>query len=253
MTLSTNFGWDIPDVNADSDTWGALTNDIWAIVDQMLAGQALGDEATVASAATADIGAANRNRVQITGTTTITSFGTTANCLKIVRFSGSLTLTYNGTSLITPSGTNIVTAAGDQCLAASDASGNWTVVFYIPKGAAIESSAGPVSVATGGTNVTSISLAPGKYRVSATSTYSGSASNDFFQLAIGTTSGSISTGTTLGKTRSVGAVSAANGQGGIALAPVEITVATTTTYYLISQTPTISSNVYGYICAEKIT
>ena len=130
MTLSTNFGWDIPDVNADSDTWGALTNDIWAIVDQMLAGQALGDEATVASAATADIGAANRNRIQITGTTTITSFGTTANCLKVVRFAGVLTLTHNGTSLILPGAANRTTAAGDVGIYMSDASGNWREISY---------------------------------------------------------------------------------------------------------------------------
>ena len=130
MTLSTNFGWDIPDVNADSDTWGALTNDIWAIVDQMLAGQALGDEATVASAATANIGAANRNRVQITGTTTITSFGTTANCLKVVRFAGVLTLTHNGTSLILPGAANRTTAAGDVGIYMSDASGNWREISY---------------------------------------------------------------------------------------------------------------------------
>ena len=130
MTLSTNFGWDIPDVNADSDTWGALLNDIIAYLDQMQAGQALGDEATVASAATADIGAANRNRIQITGTTTITSFGTTANCLKVVRFAGVLTLTHNGTSLILPGAANRTTAAGDVGIYMSDASGNWREISY---------------------------------------------------------------------------------------------------------------------------
>jgi FlaG/FlaF family flagellin (archaellin) len=88
-------------------------------------------EANVASAATCNIGAADAMYINITGTTTITSLGTTINRLRFIRFSGALTLTHHATSLILPNGgSNIVTAAGDTCIASSDASGNWRVRNY---------------------------------------------------------------------------------------------------------------------------
>lgn len=87
-------------------------------------------EVTVASAATTDIGAVNTRKVEISGTTTITSLGTSANKLRIVRFSGALVLTHNGTSLILPDATNITTAAGDTAIFASDSSGNWKCYHY---------------------------------------------------------------------------------------------------------------------------
>ncbi|HXF89529.1 MAG TPA: hypothetical protein VNK48_14330 [Xanthobacteraceae bacterium] len=87
-------------------------------------------EATVASAGTTDIGAAAALRVLITGTTTITSLGTTANKMRWVRFADALTLTHNATSLILPGGANITTAAGDTALFSSDGSGNWRCRHY---------------------------------------------------------------------------------------------------------------------------
>lgn len=86
--------------------------------------------ANVASAATCDIGAATTTRITITGTTTITSFGTGADRLRFVTFAGALTLTHNGTSLILPGGANITTAAGDTATFASDSSGNWRCLSY---------------------------------------------------------------------------------------------------------------------------
>jgi hypothetical protein len=90
----------------------------------------LAAETDVASAATCDIGSAANLKVQITGTTTITSFGTVAHAVRLLRFAGALTLTYNATSLILPTGNNITTAAGDTCVAVSDPSGNWRVRSY---------------------------------------------------------------------------------------------------------------------------
>ncbi|WP_375458897.1 tail fiber domain-containing protein [uncultured Enterovirga sp.] len=85
----------------------------------------------VASAATCDIGAAPTRRVNITGTTTITSFGSGGNKERRIVFAGALTLTHNATSLRLPAnGANIVTAAGDTAEAVSDASGNWRVLRY---------------------------------------------------------------------------------------------------------------------------
>lgn len=87
--------------------------------------------ANIASAATTDIGAATGVSVGITGTTTITSFGTkTAGVMRYLNFGGVLTLTHNATSLILPTGANITTAAGDTCVAQSLGGGNWRVISY---------------------------------------------------------------------------------------------------------------------------
>lgn len=86
----------------------------------------------VASAATVDLGAAGSDSIRVTGSTTITSFGTVASGIaRKIRFAGVLTLTHNATSLILPNGgSNITTAAGDAAMAISLGSGNWIVVDY---------------------------------------------------------------------------------------------------------------------------
>ena len=86
-------------------------------------------EVDLASAATCDIGGQNSLFVRVTGTTTITSFGTTYNGPRFVRFAGALTLTHNASSLILPGAANIVTAAGDACVVVPLAAG-WQVVVY---------------------------------------------------------------------------------------------------------------------------
>lgn len=88
----------------------------------------------VASAATCDIGAATTPSVRITGSTTITSFGTSANKVRFVRFAASLILTYNGTSLVLPGSANIVTQAGDCGIFISDIDGNWRCLAWTPVG-----------------------------------------------------------------------------------------------------------------------
>mgnify|MGYP006935504553 FL=1 len=74
-----------------------------------------GGTANVASASTADLGSVPQNFINITGTTTITSFGNAvpAGQAKFVKFAGILTLTYNATSLKMPGSASITTAAGD--------------------------------------------------------------------------------------------------------------------------------------------
>jgi hypothetical protein len=93
-------------------------------------GKGFATEATVASAATADIGAANSLYVQITGTTGITSFGANYNGPRFLRFAAALTLTHNATTLILPGAANITTAAGDTCIALP-ISGGWYVAQYV--------------------------------------------------------------------------------------------------------------------------
>lgn len=87
--------------------------------------------ADLASASTVNLGAATGNFVHITGTTTITSFGTdTAGVWRFLRFAGALTLTHNATSLILPTGANITTAANDTAVFVSEGSGNWRCLTY---------------------------------------------------------------------------------------------------------------------------
>lgn len=91
-----------------------------------------GAEEVIASAATTNIGGSATIQVSITGTTTITGFGTVgAGTQRWGRFTGALTLTHNATSLILPNGgSNITTAAGDRFSATSLGSGNWLVNDY---------------------------------------------------------------------------------------------------------------------------
>ena len=87
----------------------------------------------IASGSTVDLSTVAGSFVDVTGTTTITSFGTlSAGMSKILQFDGALTLTHNATSLILPGGANITTAAGDCLYAVSLGSGNWVVPFYQP-------------------------------------------------------------------------------------------------------------------------
>ena len=107
-----------------------------------------GAATNVASATTTNLcgssgGAPTQSFLTITGTTTITSFG--SNCpvgaLKFLTFSGILSITYNSGSMILPSAASITTAAGDSALAVYLGSGNWKVLIYQPaSGAALSSS-----------------------------------------------------------------------------------------------------------------
>jgi hypothetical protein len=86
---------------------------------------------TLASAATVAIGAAQSNTIQISGTTTITSFDTVASgAVRRLVFSGALTLTHNATKLILPGAANVTTAAGDAATFVSLGGGNWRCVGY---------------------------------------------------------------------------------------------------------------------------
>jgi microcystin-dependent protein len=94
-------------------------------------GQGHTNPITLASAATADIGGQTAFFVEISGTTTITSFGTNYNGPRFLRFTGAVTITYNATSLILPGAASITTAAGDTCIAVpNQALNGWTVVSY---------------------------------------------------------------------------------------------------------------------------
>ena len=86
--------------------------------------------ASIASAATTDIGAQQAGRLQVTGTTTITGFGTvSAGIRRWLRFDAALTITHSA-ALECITAASITTAAGDVCLMESQGSGNWIMLGY---------------------------------------------------------------------------------------------------------------------------
>lgn len=80
-----------------------------------------------------DLGTAGSHNVNITGTTTVTAFGSSANTtfpIYNVVFASALTLTHNGTSLIIPGAANILTETGGNARVLYLGSGNWRVLDY---------------------------------------------------------------------------------------------------------------------------
>lgn len=89
--------------------------------------------ADLASSGTVDLGAATGDFVDITGTTTIASFGTAAAGVeRTVRFTGILTLTHNAVSMILHNGMNITTYNGLIMRFRSLGAGNWVEVSQTP-------------------------------------------------------------------------------------------------------------------------
>lgn len=90
-------------------------------------------QASLASAATTDLGTVGSHNILVTGSTTITSFGSTAvvsSPIYLVEFNSPLKLTYNATSMQLPGGTDIAVQASDWCIAMYMGSGNWQVMSY---------------------------------------------------------------------------------------------------------------------------
>ena len=87
----------------------------------------------IASASSVDLGAKLGLFLDISGTTTITSFGSTATAgiWKVLRFQGALSLTYNATSMILPGDADITTAADDVAIFYCVSAGNWMCAAYM--------------------------------------------------------------------------------------------------------------------------
>jgi len=119
------------DVPAES-FFGGINNAIRALAS--IVKRAMGSQgAAIPSAATTAIGGAGTALyTTITGSATITSFGTVAaGTFRIIEFAGTLTLAHNATSLKLPGSANIVTQAGDVAFMISLGSGDWKCLSYI--------------------------------------------------------------------------------------------------------------------------
>ncbi len=90
-----------------------------------------GQQQDIASAETTDIGAPFTTLLNVTGTATITSFGTNYNGPRFLRFAEVCTLT-NSATLVLPGGVNITTAAGDSAIAVplGNPATGWRVVAF---------------------------------------------------------------------------------------------------------------------------
>jgi len=102
--------------------------------------QFVGASSNLASATTTNLGSIPSHNVNITGTTTIASFGSsasTSNPFYIVSFSGALTLTQSA-SILTPDGKDLITTASSTAIMLYKGSGVWQVLNYsagaVPKG-----------------------------------------------------------------------------------------------------------------------
>jgi hypothetical protein len=85
--------------------------------------------ADVASAATVDLGAQSSRSLRLTGTTTITSFGTAGSGVrKRLRIATGLTITHNAFSLICPGAANLLLGANDILNVESLGAGSWGVM-----------------------------------------------------------------------------------------------------------------------------
>jgi len=192
--VAPNSSWNpaIGGVLATAGDWQALLNDLSAALTQsvsrdgqspmqgnlnlsnnkitgLAAGTGAGDAATwaqlfgastqadIASAATTDIGVQNTSFLRVTGTTTITSFGTNYRGPRFLTFAGAVTLTQSST-LVLPGGANITTAEGDSLIvipgATSGTSDKWIVVAYQKAQNAFPVTSGSASVALSSVEVT---------------------------------------------------------------------------------------------------
>lgn len=130
---------------------GTMTGDITMTAASIVEAEG----AAVASAATTNIWATDGNTIHVTGTVTITSFGTAPQAgawMKVI-FDGALTLTH-GANLNLPGSANITTAANDFCFVYADTTTLFRCAYFKANGTA-------VVAASAGTHEVSLSAGNG--------------------------------------------------------------------------------------------
>lgn len=126
--FSTTPGSNFP---AGTETIGTAWDDYMRAYQAVVRNDLASKGADIASAGTTDLGAVAGLMHDVTGTVSITNFGTvSAGVWKFLKFEGALVLTHNATSLILPGGESIATADGDIGIFISEGSGNWRCISY---------------------------------------------------------------------------------------------------------------------------
>ena len=156
---TTLVGGEIAIGNLEFATYSATLNAF--ILSTTLPPPGIGAQTTLIAASTTDLGTVPTHNVGITGTTTVTSFGSSASVqwpLYLVQFSGVMQITESA-ALLTPNDVNITTAVGDTAWALYLGSGNWQIIQYSPAAPAqpaiasefrlSTTSGNPMSVASG--------------------------------------------------------------------------------------------------------
>ena len=257
-------------------------NTIW---DQLTSSPpTVGPQATLSSASTTDLGSTNVNVIEITGTTTINSFGSSADVnvpIYFLTFSGALTLTYNATSMILPGAGNITTQPKASCVALYLGSGDWQVISYTAAGQipgtstndnASAGSVGEIITAaiasgsaislTSGTpkNITSISLTPGDWDVTGVVNFTGGTITTINLIAaiISASTNSATSTDQMGYNQQSyeGSYEMFQNQSQTSLfaGPTRVSLAATTTYYLNANANFGSStaSAYGMVRARRV-
>jgi hypothetical protein len=87
---------------------------------------------TIVAAGTTELGSKAAGVITVSGTTTITSFGTTAETgqMKALIFAAATPITYNATSMILPMDASIIAQTGDVAVFAHKGSGNWVCLSW---------------------------------------------------------------------------------------------------------------------------
>lgn len=139
-------------------------------------------EATVSSNSTVDLGAQSSNIIAISGTSTISSFGssaTTAQPLYFLRATGAFTIAYNVTSMMTLTGASVTVAAGDKLTFQYLGSGNWAMLYWSGLMAPALGTSGQVLTSNGTTAAPSYQSISGNLVLIQTQTASNSATINF--------------------------------------------------------------------------
>ncbi len=86
---------------------------------------------TISSASTTDLGSVSQARKYVSGTTTITNFGTSAvvGTLHAVKFTGALSITASA-AIVTLSGSSMSISAGDETIWAYESANVWKLLYW---------------------------------------------------------------------------------------------------------------------------
>jgi len=99
---------------------------VQAVVRQYLASPG----STIASSSTVDLSTADGHTIPISGSNTVTSYGTEVSGIEYLLTATGAHVIKNSSAIALPGAADITTAAGDYWLVESKGSGNWVVPFF---------------------------------------------------------------------------------------------------------------------------